>query len=230
LKSYAIIIKENAISEFGFKNLLNSAKSFNLDFTIDRFNAVTHENSLNKLKELNITWNYPDKDIIYDNTIKLTKMPYVTKVKEKRIACSLSHYLIWKESHENNIPILVFEHDSIIINKIDKRLFDEKYSILGINDPRGATRKSNVFHNIVQKSVKEFLNVPIIDDMKIPQGLAGNSAYIIKPEGAKKLLDLVEDHGLWPNDAIMCQQLVPNMYVTKTYYTKVQGLESTTTL
>lgn len=228
MKSYAIIIKENKISEIGFRNLLNSANSFNLDFTINRFNAITHMDSLNVLKELNITWNYPDKDAIYENSIKLTKIPYTTKVKEKRIACSLSHYLIWKESHENNIPILVFEHDSLIINKIDKKLFDGEYSVLGINDPRGATRKSSVFHSIVQKSVEEFLHVPIIDDMKIPQGLAGNSAYIIKPEGAKKLLDLVEEHGLWPNDAIMCQQLVPNMYVTKTYYTKIQGLQSTT--
>ncbi len=101
---------------------------------------------------------------------------------------------------------------------------------MGINDPRGATRRSNIFHEIIQKSKTEYLKVPSVDDMTIPQGLAGNSAYIIKPAAAKTLIKLCEEHGLWPNDAIMCQQLVPNMGVTKTYYTNIQRLESTTTL
>jgi GR25 family glycosyltransferase involved in LPS biosynthesis len=70
----------------------------------------------------------------------------------------------------------------------------------------------------------------VIDDDKIPQGLAGNSAYIIKPEGARRLLELVKEYGLWPNDAIMCRQLISKLGITKTYYTKVQGLESTTSL
>lgn len=46
--------------------------------------------------------------------------------------------------------------------------------------------------------------------------------------GAKKMLNLVAEYGLWPNDAIMCRQLVPNLGVTKEYYTKVLGFGSTT--
>ena len=72
--------------------------------------------------------------------------------------------------------------------------------------------------------------VPKIDHYDIPQGLAGNSAYIIKPSGASRMLELVKQHGLWPNDALMCRQLVPRLGVTKKFYTKVQGLRSTTTL
>jgi GR25 family glycosyltransferase involved in LPS biosynthesis len=63
----------------------------------------------------------------------------------------------------------------------------------------------------------------------VPQGLAGNSAYIIKPKGAEELIMAVEKYGAWPNDAIMCKQLIPNMGVTRRFYTKVQGLPSTTT-
>jgi GR25 family glycosyltransferase involved in LPS biosynthesis len=70
----------------------------------------------------------------------------------------------------------------------------------------------------------------VIDEEHIPQGIAGNSAYIMKPSGAKKMLDLVAQFGLWPNDAIMCRQLVPTLGVTKTFFTGVQGLPSTTTL
>ena len=71
---------------------------------------------------------------------------------------------------------------------------------------------------------------PTIDDISVPQGLAGNSAYIIKPAGAKQMIELVDEYGLWPNDAIMCKQLVKGLGVTKKFYTKVQRTRSTTTL
>ena len=100
--------------------------------------------------------------------------------------------------------------------------------IYGINNPIGATRKAREFKELVSKSNKEVTYVPWIDDMSVPQGLAGNSAYIITPEGAKKMLQLVDEFGLWPNDAIMCRQLVPQLGVTTKFYTTVQGTPSTT--
>ena len=64
----------------------------------------------------------------------------------------------------------------------------------------------------------------------IPQGLAGNSAYIIKPWAAKKVIQEVKEIGAWPNDALLCYQNFSFLAVTKKYYTRVQGLPSTTTL
>ena len=76
----------------------------------------------------------------------------------------------------------------------------------------------------------QFQDVPWVDDDRLtPQGLAGNSAYIIKPEGARALIDLVQKFGLWPNDAIMCRQLIPSLGISKKIYTTIQKLESTTT-
>ncbi len=72
--------------------------------------------------------------------------------------------------------------------------------------------------------------VPTIDDMDVPQGLAGNSAYMISPKGAKKLLDKVREVGMWPNDALMNKQFFPWLEVVYPYYTTIQrGLRSTTT-
>ena len=82
---------------------------------------------------------------------------------------------------------------------------------------------------LYKKNKKEIQPVPTIDEFNIPQGLAGNSAYIIKPSGAEKMIELVFKYGLWPNDALMCKQLVDKIGVTKTFYTRVQGLTSTTT-
>ena len=77
---------------------------------------------------------------------------------------------------------------------------------------------------------KFFQPVPRIDEFNIPQGLAGNSAYVIKPAGAKLMLELSQEYGMWPNDALMCYQLVPKLGVTRNFYTRIQGLRSTTTL
>lgn len=231
IKSFAIVLKNNSISELGFKNLLKSVNDTASNIDLNRFDAVTPNEANHILNELNLKWNYPwEGSVIEEKIYRLKKSAYSTRSKEKRIACSLSHYILWKRCIELNEPILIFEHDAVIIKTIPNNLIYLKYDVTGINDPRGATRKANVFHNIVQNSKEDFISVPIIDDLNIPQGLAGNSAYIIKPSGAERLLYLCKELGLWPNDAIMCQQLVPNMGVTKTYYTKVQGLQSTTSL
>jgi GR25 family glycosyltransferase involved in LPS biosynthesis len=229
IKTYAIVLKNNDISEHGFKNLKESSDYVNNDFVIQRFDAIDHTNVESILSSYNLRWNYPWEGSQYDNETGLKKSAYSTKVKEKRIACSLSHFLLWSKCVDINEPILILEHDSIFIKRFDDINISE-YSFIGINDPRGATRKSSLFHQIVQNSKNEYVNVPTIDDLTIPQGLAGNSAYVVHPNGAKTLIELCYKFGLWPNDAIMCQQLVSNMFVTKTYYTKTQGLKSTTTL
>jgi len=126
--------------------------------------------------------------------------------------------------------ILVLEHDAVFTSKVPyDRILDTQYGIIGINDPRGATRKSSAFHSMVQNGMNEVTQVPRIDAQNVPQGLAGNSAYIIKPWAADEMMNLVNEYGLWPNDAIMCYQLFPLLGVTRKYYTRLQGLQSTTT-
>ena len=44
------------------------------------------------------------------------------------------------------------------------------------------------------------------------------------------MIELVKEHGAWPNDALMCKQLIKSLGVTRTFYTKIQGIRSTTTL
>jgi GR25 family glycosyltransferase involved in LPS biosynthesis len=121
------------------------------------------------------------------------------------------------------------EHDALFIKKVDyEAILKSNYDIIGINSPASATRRAHQFHDIVQGKAAWIQPVPDIDEFNIPQGLAGNSAYIIKPTGAKNLLNTVKKYGVWPNDAIMCKQLIPNLGVTKTYFTRIQGLPSTT--
>jgi GR25 family glycosyltransferase involved in LPS biosynthesis len=60
--------------------------------------------------------------------------------------------------------------------------------------------------------------------------LAGNSAYYITPYGARKMLAMADEFGSWPNDALMCKELLNrSIGVVYPYFTKVQNIKSTTT-
>ena len=45
---------------------------------------------------------------------------------------------------------------------------------------------------------------------------------------AQKIIEKQDRIGWWPNDAIMCRQLCEWLYVFKPYFTKTQGIKSTT--
>ena len=229
MKAYAIVIKDNPTSERGYENMVRSYIDFNQEFPLKRFDAVTPATVDNILDNTGLKWNYPWQGEVIDFATGLTKKAYQTKNEKARIACALSHYLLWEQCVMLDKPILILEHDSVFIKKIDFLPEDTGYDIIGINNPLGCTRKSKVFHDKILENNRFFQLAPYVDDdMKHPQGLAGNSAYIVKPEGAHDLIRLVVKHGLWPNDAIMCRQLI-DVAVTRKFYTRVQGLPSRTT-
>lgn len=121
-----------------------------------------------------------------------------------------------------------------------------KHGIVGLNSPMGATRKASVYYDQVTQLASNpktripiprwgngeytLVHAPWVDDNRdAPQGLAGNSAYFITPRMAGTLLKYVDEYGMWPNDALMCKQLFPNLKQIYPFVTKVQGIASTTT-
>lgn len=227
--AYAIVMRDVEVSELGYENLVKSSKAVENPFNIQKFEAITPQHVDRVLSEQFIKWNYPWETPETDIATGLTKHPYVTANPQARIACALSHFLLWKTCYKMRQPIIILEHDAKFINRLD--FYPEqtgRLEIIGINDPRGATRKSGLYHEEIQKGRTAIQPVPTIDDVSVPQGLAGNSAYLIKPEGAQKMIGLVKTYGLWPNDAIMCKQLIRTLGVTKKYYTTIQRLQSTT--
>ena len=230
MKAYAIVIKGHRVSEDAYNTLVESSKSVRNDFKINRFEAVTPKTVMTVMNDNNIKWNYPWVGKEQCLRTGLLKSSYKTDNPKARIACALSHYLLWKACVEVDSPILILEHDAKFVEKIDFDINDANSYIVGINNPLGATRRSREFYSTIVNNVRWLQPVPKIDHFDIPQGLAGNSAYIIKPKGAEIMLDLVKEHGLWPNDALMCRQLVPKLSVTKKFYTQIQGTRSTTTL
>ena len=157
------------------------------------------------------------------------KFVYQAKEYSKKIACSLSHMKAWQKCVDLDEPIIIFEADAVVKRKIDIR--DQAF-VIGLNDPRGATRRAGTYH-AKQVEYGEGINpVSTVNESgenPVPQGLAGNSAYYITPTGAKNLLQGAEEYGMWPNDAFMCKELFPFLRQAYPYYTTISGTESTTT-
>ena len=229
MKAFVIRIKGNTISERGANALIASSRTVNNSFDIEQYDAIIGSMAHALMTGNGLKWKYPWQGQETDLKTGLIKSAYQTEVKENRIACALSHWLLWYKCATLDEPILILEHDAIFTKKLDyKSILKNNYDVIGINSPAAATRRAHQFHDTVQSKAAWIQPVPDIDEFNIPQGLAGNSAYIIKPAGANNLLNAVKEHGLWPNDAIMCKQLIPRLGVTKEYYTRVQGLPSTT--
>lgn len=232
MKAYTIVIKDNDISEDCAKKLIQSSQSVDNEFEIEKFDAITPKNVKQKMSEEGVTWNYPWQGNRLDLATGLKLSAYETADPNKRMACFLSHYTLWNKCVQLDEPIIVLEHDAVFINKVDVDLIHmSKYDIIALNDPRGATRKSKLYYDMVKQSTLPIVGVPKIDDDQIPQGLPGNSAYYIKPSGAKRMIYLTREYGAWPNDALMCKQLLPKkLGIVREFCTKVQGTRSTTTL
>ena len=230
-----ITMTSNEVSLGAFTKLQDSSYRVGNDFRPEIFEATIAENAEDHLSKLLLEWNYPWEGVVTDLKTGLKKSAYPTRNRLNRIACAISHYRLWAVCVKTNKPMLIMEHDAIFIQRLryDNLLEDNHYNIIGINNPIGNTRKSHEFHKILQQSVDRentgIVPVPTIDNFDIPQGLAGNSAYIIKPKGARMCIKAASEHGLWPNDALMCKQLIPHMGVTKAYYTNTQRVVSTTT-
>ena len=176
------------------------------------------------------------------------KFVYQAKEYSKKIACSLSHMKAWQKCVDLDEPIVIFEADAVVKRKIDHYLCErtcrrgvrlgnlapdpDQALVIGLNDPRGATRRAGTYH-AKQVEYGEGINpVSTVNESgenPVPQGLAGNSAYYITPTGAKNLLQGAEEYGMWPNDAFMCKELFPFLRQAYPYYTTISGTESTTT-
>ena len=227
-RAFVITISDDAGSFEQADRLIDSSAHFKNSFVIEKRKATTGDEVVASFLAQNIKWNYPWTKHHLDIQTGLIKTAYETADPKKRMACFMSHYLLWKFCSENDEDLLIFEHDALFTRHFDiSEVQDGPYDIVSLNDPRGATRKAQVYHELIEN--KKLTAVPWIDDQKIPQGLPGNSAYYIRKAGADKMLRLVKDFGAWPNDAIMCKQLVRKLGCLGNYATTIQKTHQSST-
>lgn len=229
MNAYIITIKDDIRSKRASDRLINSMPT-NIKPIV--FDAIVPDQVDRLMKKYKLKWTWPWIGQEFDFKTGLIKSAYQTADPQKRIGCFLSHYMLWERCVKYDESIIIHEHDAIYLSNENLPIskFEESwYNIIGLNSPIHATRMAQAYDRVTQESEGNIVKAPSIDDHNIPQGIAGNSSYYIKPAGAQTMIDLAKEHGCWPNDALMCRQLVSKLGQSKHYYTGVQGIESTTT-
>ena len=221
MEAYVIYIEGHEDSEKFSDRCVHSIIDTESDLDIIKFPAITPDN----MWEVNYTWPLRKKRLCEKTNLLLSA--YKTYDNNKRIAAAQSHYMLWRKCLTLNKPILILEHDAIFIKKFNMNIMEwwPGEGAISINNPIGATFGSKEYDEKLQNGINE---VPWFVYKNIPQGLPGNSAYVLYPDAAKELIRLQEQIGWWPNDAIMCKQLCPWIRCYKPYITKCQGIKSTT--
>src|SRR6056300_1828560 len=110
MKAYIITLTANTKSMEAAKRCIGSA-----NIPISIFDAVTEMDAEKIMREELITWNYPWKGEEYDMKAGVKKSAYRTANPLRRVACFLSHYMLWKMCVEKNKPLMILEHDAIFI-------------------------------------------------------------------------------------------------------------------
>jgi len=221
MKAFVITVFQSPQSLEGVKRLRDSSERMGHRLDVCLWGATTPKDVEGVMKANSVQWTYPwEAQTVCPHT-QLLLHPYKTANRDARMACFMSHYRLWKLCAEFDEPILILEDDSIFIKPFDENVLANSYGMVGVNDPRGATRRSGVYHRRVQDQDEPVCPVPWVDEINVPQGLAGASAYAVKPWAAREAIDLTHRLGAWPNDALLCKQNVDWLGVSREYYTTV---------
>ena len=230
MKGYIIGDKENNVSVRAMNTCAGTMSFFKAPFSVEMIQQTSPETLKKDLAAFpGLEWTYPlNEDWSELNGMQLPG--YRAADKKTIFSCTISHARLWLRCVRLNEEVMVLEHDAAFIRDLTDFPLKWNGGVLGLNDPRGATHSPQKYHAMVSESPGIHDAPWVKPEEEMPQGLAGNSAYIIKPYFAKMLLEKLKEVGGWPNDALMCKQLFPNeLKVIYPYYTRVQGIQSTTT-
>ena len=123
----------------------------------------------------------------------------------------LSHYFLWKKCIKDNEPYCIFEHDAVVVDNLPLNVQFDKLMSIG----KPSYGKYNVPANIGVNKLTSKMYLP------------GAHAYMIKPAGAKQLVERAKtDAG--PTDVFMHIQRFP--WLQEYYPWPVEVRESFTTI
>lgn len=217
-----IVLSDNPRSVESWERLRASHLIHKNGSPLSWFEGIPAHRALAKMEGMGLLWGYPTAGVRMVEGLKLT--PY-KGLHSARVGCALSHLLLWRHCVATGLPVVVMEDDCQWVRSLQVApILESPYGMVSLNNPLGATRCAVRYHVALQAAKAPVVEVPWVDDdRRVPQGLPGHSAYVIKPHFAEVLIRAVGQLGLWPNDAIACRQLFPGQLgCSTTYFTTIQ--------
>lgn len=230
MKAFVITIKGHEYSESKADQCIETGDRVG-KIHVERFYGVNKDEAYSVMSERSLDWSWANNNSSPSRCpiTGLRHHPYYKGSDfSALIGCTMSHYSLYERCVELNEPILILEHDAVFIREFPE--FDFK-GICQINDPKGGGKNGKRLSELLTRNGKIGVSpkTPNIGSTKdFPDGLAGNSAYVIKPFAAQELINKYHELGVWPNDAIMCIQLFPYLEEYYPFITKVDQTMSTT--
>lgn len=194
MQTFLIYLSQNNFSVKMAKETINSLESFGIEYEL--FDGVVG----NKGKEVLTSHNvFP--------SIHAEKGGWTAGT----IGCLASHYLLWDKCSKQDEPFLVLEQDAVIVRDPRELLPEiKKICHLDGTNPFDLDDKNHFeyYNSQMEKytpGVKRYPFNTFYGENKIfPKGcFRGTYGYIIKPEGAKDILEFIKNHGLFPSDACL---------------------------
>lgn len=145
-----------------------------------------------------------------DAAIHYNKTNIVPKHKMKKgrpgvIGCFFSHYYLWLECINSNVPFVILEHDGYILKSFGENILNTFDDVLKLDrlDPYSSSYNKCLNMEVdLPLVIEKYTNLTNKNPDKIGTGnyFKGAYAYIIKPSGAKKLIKHIKQHGHVPAD------------------------------
>ncbi len=192
-----VVVKIIYLSEVDFsvqisKSCIEQAKKFNVE--VIPFQGIHGHNSSKFLKKFSLKPKY-----------------FFKNGRRGVVGCFLSHYLLWKECIKTQRPYLILEHDGYFINKLPLKILDSFNDVLKLDN------ESPYLENYDEKlaalksfEVSKYYN-PNARDLDLNETgnyMHGAYSYIIKPEGAEKLILWINKNGFLPTDIQIGDKIV----------------------
>lgn len=217
MKSFVIYKEGDAFSTELANECIESAKQFNIN--VEKFSGI-----YSNIEELFL------KEKLHINTDCKKRLD---KLGVK--GCLLSHLYVWKKCLDINEPIMVFEHDALMINPLPDNTLLQFEDFLNLDFNRKIYRKDlKGYDNTVSLELNKKIEI-VKMEIKPGEGfkfinrnhIVGAHGYIIKPSGAKKIIEGILRDGAVPADIAPNAKYV-NMFHTNYTVVRVNPLMTKT--
>lgn len=120
----------------------------------------------------------------------------IKKGKPGVLGCFFSHYYLWKLCSEQPDPFCILEHDGYFLKPVSKELLDNFDDVLKLDrcDPYSPSYNQTIDNEKdLPVTVERYVNPTPKSIHKIGTGnyFKGAYSYILKPSGAKKLIEFI---------------------------------------
>jgi len=228
LKAWVITIPDHDYSQRSSDACRATADKHGV--AVEVFPAVTPETVDAEMSLHKLTWTWANNNLSRSTcaVTGLEHFPYRTGDLRRKMACAMSHYLLWLACAEQDDDYLILEHDARFVRAMPDIEF---HGACQINDPRRAGYRG-AWHSefMTQRGTlgAQPLTAKRAAGSRIPDGFSGHSAYVVKPWAAQEFVNAYHRLGMWPNDATVCLQLFPWLEEYYPFVTVVDQQQSTT--